>query len=156
MKNNKNNKNKPEIYSLAYAPFGAGGDQTGATVVIAWDRTTGVYARGVSLYSPAEWDQGVPFDPEKGKGIALARALKALGTKKNADPLIEPILNRKTGFKYVRDIAIEFKDEWDSFNSTKIDFKSEYDIDLTDQESEMVCVVEWAFSLDPTKTVSFK
>ena len=61
----KNNKNKPKIYSLAYAPFGADGDQTGATVVIAWDRTTGVYARGVSLYSPAEWDQGVPFDPEK-------------------------------------------------------------------------------------------
>lgn len=148
----KNKKNNPKIHSLAYVPFN---DET-ATVVIAWDRTTGIYSRGISLYSPSEWDLGVPFNPEKGMSIARARALKALGTNTNSDPLLEPILNRKTGLKYVRDIAIEFKNEWEFVNSTEIDFKSEYDIDLTDQESEMVRVVEWAFSLDPTKTVVLK
>ena len=86
----KNNKNKPKIRSLVYAPFY---DET-ATVVIAWDRTTGIYSRGVSLYSPSEWDRGVPFNPEKGMRIARARALKALGTNTNSDHLLEPILNQ--------------------------------------------------------------
>jgi len=148
----KNRKNTSKIYSFVYAPFN---DET-ATVVIAWNRTTGIYARGVALYSPSEMILGVSFDPLKGQGVALARALKALGTKKNSDPLVEPILNRKTGHAYIRDIASNFKTKWKDFNSTMIDFKSEYDIELTHHESAMVHMVEWAFSLDPTKTVVLK
>lgn len=154
-------KTKQNIRSFSYN-FKNHQGQKIATIVVAWvpGAEYPAYARGVSIFSYENEEPGVKFDNNKGVSIAKARAFKALGTMSNSERLCADLYDRKTEMSFIRESAYMFSKEWIDAYSTDddynyIEFKSEYDVELTKTESALVEFVNWLFMQSSNKTVMF-
>ena len=142
-------KTKQNIRSFSYNFKNRRGQKI-ATIVVAWvpGAKYPAYARGVSIFSYENEAPGVKFDNNKGVSIAKARAFKALGTMTDNERLGAVLYDRKTEMSFIRESAYMFGKEWidaystdDDYNS--IEFKSEYDVELTKYESALVEFVNY-------------
>jgi len=157
-------KTKQNIRSFSYNFKNRRGQKI-ATIVVAWvpGAKYPAYARGVSIFSYENEAPGVKFDNNKGVSIAKARAFKALGTMTDNERLGADLYDRKTEMSFIRESAYMFGKEWidaystdDDYNS--IEFKSEYDVELSKHESALVALVEfvnWLVMQSSNKTVMF-
>ena len=154
-------KTKQNIRSFSYNFKNRRGQKI-ATIVVAWvpGAKYPAYARGVSIFSYENEAPGVKFDNNKGVSIAKARAFKALGTMTDNERLGADLYDRKTEMSFIRESAYMFGKEWidaystdDDYNS--IEFKSEYDVELTKHESALVEFVNWLVMQSSNKTVMF-
>ena len=103
---------------IATVCFGLGRDDTKYT-----------WSRGIAICSDKD-----RFDKKAGKSVAVGRARRANGTYSNSKPVAEPLYG-KNG---TRPVACEFIQCARRYGLQDVQFKSEFNVTLTDFEKNML------------------